>query len=55
MQFTTSPHPERALSKRISFLNYEYQAMVRASLLVVISSVDVDSLNSSPSGEDVYG
>ncbi len=44
------PH-ERAVRKQIPFLNEDYQAMVRASPLVVIGSAGPDGLDSSPRGD----
>ena len=42
---------ERALRKEIAFLNEDYQAMVRASPLVIISSVGPDGMDGSPRGD----
>ncbi|MFJ3372746.1 pyridoxamine 5'-phosphate oxidase family protein [Pseudomonas sp. NPDC086251] len=44
------PH-DRAVRKQIPFLNEDYQAMVRASPLVIISSVGPDGLDGSPRGD----
>lgn len=44
------PH-ERAVRKQIGFLNEDYQAMVRASPLLVISTVGPDGLDNSPRGD----
>ena len=44
------PH-ERAVRKQIDFLNEDYQAMVRLSPLLVVSSVGVDGLDNSPRGD----
>lgn len=44
------PH-ERAVRKEIGFLNEDYQAMVRASPLVVVSSSGPDGLDASPRGD----
>ncbi|KJH87479.1 pyridoxamine 5'-phosphate oxidase [Pseudomonas fluorescens] len=44
------PH-ERAVRKQIPFLNEDYQAMVRASPMVVIGSAGPDGLDSSPRGD----
>jgi len=44
------PH-ERAVRKEIPFLNQDYQAMVRASPLVIISSVGPDGMDGSPRGD----
>ena len=42
---------ERAVRKQIGFLNEDYQAMVRLSPLVIVSSAGVDGLNNSPRGD----
>ncbi|MBJ2264770.1 MAG: pyridoxamine 5'-phosphate oxidase family protein [Pseudomonas sp.] len=42
---------ERALRKEIAFLNEDYQAMVKASPLVIVSSSDADGLDGSPRGD----
>lgn len=44
------PH-ERAVRKQIPFLNEDYQAMVRASPMVIIGSAGPDGLDSSPRGD----
>ncbi|MBV4457106.1 pyridoxamine 5'-phosphate oxidase family protein [Pseudomonas sp. COR58] len=44
------PH-ERAVRKQIGFLNEDYQAMVRLSPLVIVSSAGADGLDSSPRGD----
>lgn len=44
------PH-ERAVRKQIGFLNEDYQAMVRLSPLVIVSSIGVDGLDNSPRGD----
>lgn len=44
------PH-ERAVRKQIPFLNEDYQAMVRVSPLVIVSSVGADGLDNSPRGD----
>lgn len=44
------PH-ERAVSKQIGFLNEDYQAMVRLSPLVIVSSLGADGLDNSPRGD----
>lgn len=44
------PH-ERALRKEIAFLNEDYQAMVNASPLVIVSSSGADGLDGSPRGD----
>ena len=44
------PH-DRAVRKQIPFLNEDYQAMVRASPLVIISSVGPDGMDGSPRGD----
>lgn len=44
------PH-ERALRKEIAFLNEDYQAMVKASPLVIVSSAGADGLDGSPRGD----
>lgn len=44
------PH-DRAVRKEIPFLNLDYQAMVRASPLVIISSVGPDGMDGSPRGD----
>lgn len=44
------PH-ERAVNKQITFLNPDYQAMVRASPLVILSSVGADGVDGSPRGD----
>ena len=44
------PH-ERALRKEIAFLNEDYQAMVKASPLVIVSSSGADGLDGSPRGD----
>lgn len=44
------PH-ERAVRKQIGFLNEDYQAMVRLSPLVIVSSVGTDGLDNSPRGD----
>ena len=44
------PH-ERALRKEIAFLNEDYQAMVKASPLVIVSSCGPDGLDGSPRGD----
>ena len=44
------PH-ERALRKEIAFLNEDYQAMVNASPLVIVSSAGADGLDGSPRGD----
>ena len=44
------PH-ERAVRKQIGFLNEDYQAMVRVSPLVIVSSVGADGLDNSPRGD----
>ncbi|MCF4982480.1 pyridoxamine 5'-phosphate oxidase family protein [Pseudomonas gessardii] len=44
------PH-ERALRKEIAFLNEDYQAMVKASPLVIVSSAGTDGLDGSPRGD----
>ncbi|MBN0980491.1 pyridoxamine 5'-phosphate oxidase family protein [Pseudomonas hygromyciniae] len=44
------PH-ERALRKEIAFLNEDYQAMVRASPLVIVSSCGPDGIDGSPRGD----
>ncbi|MGZ9669613.1 pyridoxamine 5'-phosphate oxidase family protein [Pseudomonas sp. GNP014] len=44
------PH-ERAVRKQIGFLNEDYQAMVRLSPLVIVSSVGADGLDNSPRGD----
>ena len=44
------PH-ERAVRKQITFLNEDYQAMVRFSPLVIVSSVGADGLDNSPRGD----
>ncbi|MCU7248325.1 pyridoxamine 5'-phosphate oxidase family protein [Pseudomonas koreensis] len=44
------PH-ERAVRKQIDFLNEDYQAMVRLSPLLVVSSVGIDGLDNSPRGD----
>ena len=42
---------ERALRKEIAFLNEDYQAMVKASPLVIVSSSGADGLDGSPRGD----
>ena len=42
---------ERALRKEIAFLNEDYQAMVNASPLVIVSSSGADGLDGSPRGD----
>lgn len=44
------PH-ERALRKEIAFLNEDYQAMVKASPRVIVSSAGADGLDGSPRGD----
>ena len=44
------PH-DRAVRKQIGFLNEDYQAMVRLSPLVIVSSVGGDGLDNSPRGD----
>ncbi|WP_434596088.1 pyridoxamine 5'-phosphate oxidase family protein [Pseudomonas sp. R4-83] len=44
------PH-ERAVRKQIGFLNDDYQAMVRLSPLVIVSSTGADGLDNSPRGD----
>lgn len=44
------PH-DRAVRKQIPFLNQDYQAMVRASPLVIVSSVSPDGMDASPRGD----
>ncbi|MBN6774098.1 pyridoxamine 5'-phosphate oxidase family protein [Pseudomonas granadensis] len=44
------PH-ERAVRKQIGFLNDDYQAMVRLSPLVIVSSIGFDGLDNSPRGD----
>ncbi|ROM92608.1 pyridoxamine 5'-phosphate oxidase family protein [Pseudomonas brassicacearum] len=44
------PH-DRAVRKEIPFLNLDYQAMVRASPLVILSSVGPDGMDGSPRGD----
>ena len=44
------PH-ERAVRKEIPFLNEDYQAMVRASPLVVVSSSGPEGIDGSPRGD----
>lgn len=44
------PH-DRAVRKEIPFLNLDYQAMVRASPLVIVSSVGPDGMDGSPRGD----
>ncbi len=44
------PH-ERAVRKEIAFLNEDYQAMVRASPLVVVSSSGPEGIDGSPRGD----
>ncbi len=44
------PH-DRAIRKEIPFLNLDYQAMVRASPLVILSSVGPDGMDGSPRGD----
>jgi len=44
------PH-ERAVRKQIPYLNEDYQAMVRASPMVIIGSAGPDGLDSSPRGD----
>lgn len=44
------PH-ERAMRKQIGFLNEDYQAMVRLSPLVIVSSLGADGLDNSPRGD----
>ncbi|MCU0118893.1 pyridoxamine 5'-phosphate oxidase family protein [Pseudomonas sp. B2M1-30] len=44
------PH-DRAVRKQIDFLNEDYQAMVRLSPLLVVSSVGIDGLDNSPRGD----
>ncbi len=45
------PAHERAVRKQIGFLNEDYQAMVRVSPLVIVSSVGADGLDNSPRGD----
>lgn len=42
---------ERAVRKEIAFLNADYQAMVRASPLVILSTVGPDGMDGSPRGD----
>ncbi|AKA23071.1 pyridoxamine 5'-phosphate oxidase family protein [Pseudomonas chlororaphis] len=42
---------ERAVRKEIPFLNADYQAMVRASPLVILSTVGPDGMDGSPRGD----
>ncbi|NNB44223.1 pyridoxamine 5'-phosphate oxidase family protein [Pseudomonas chlororaphis] len=42
---------ERAVRKEIPFLNPDYQAMVRASPLVILSTVGPDGMDGSPRGD----
>ena len=42
---------ERALRKEIAFLNEDYQAMVKAAPLVIVSSSGADGLDGSPRGD----
>ena len=42
---------ERALRKEIAFLTEDYQAMVKASPLVIVSSSGADGLDGSPRGD----
>ncbi|WP_339430922.1 MULTISPECIES: pyridoxamine 5'-phosphate oxidase family protein [unclassified Pseudomonas] len=44
------PH-ERSVRKQITFLNEDYQAMVRVSPLVIVSSVGTEGLDNSPRGD----
>ncbi|SDT40056.1 pyridoxamine 5'-phosphate oxidase family protein [Pseudomonas prosekii] len=44
------PH-DRAVRKQIAFLNEDYQAMVRASPLIIISSVGPEGMDGSPRGD----
>lgn len=44
------PH-DRAVRKEIPFLNLDYQAMVRASPLVILSSVGPGGMDGSPRGD----
>lgn len=44
------PH-ERAVHKEIGYLNEDYQAMVKASPLVIVSSCGPDGLDGSPRGD----
>lgn len=44
------PH-DRAVHKEIAYLNLDYQAMVRASPLLIVSSVGAEGLDCSPRGD----